>query len=66
MDITLNGKPCSCAESATVASLLAAVHTGNGAVVVEVNETIIPGEEYAATPLAAGDVVEIVHFVGGG
>jgi thiamine biosynthesis protein ThiS len=36
-------------------------------VVVEHNRTILRDrEQYAAQPLASGDVLEIVHFVGGG
>jgi len=35
-------------------------------VVVEHNRVIIRRPALASTPLADGDVVEIVHFVGGG
>jgi len=36
-------------------------------VVVEVNRTILRDREaYASLPLHDGDIVEIVHFVGGG
>jgi thiamine biosynthesis protein ThiS len=33
---------------------------------VERNREIVPRSLYAATPLAAGDALEIVHFIGGG
>lgn len=64
--ITVNGKSHPYTDAMTVASLLAAVHAGAGMVVVEVNGDIVPRERYDETPLNAGDVVEIVHFVGGG
>ncbi len=35
-------------------------------IAVELNEEILPKENYAATVLKDGDVVEIVNFVGGG
>lgn len=33
---------------------------------IEVNRRIVRRAEWATTPLAEGDRVEIVHFVGGG
>ena len=35
-------------------------------IAVEINEEIIPKENYDDTVLKSGDVVEIVSFVGGG
>lgn len=35
-------------------------------IAVEVNEQIVSKSEYDTTVLKDGDVVEIVHFVGGG
>ena len=35
-------------------------------VAVERNLEIVPRSLYAATPLADGDRIEIVHFIGGG
>lgn len=35
-------------------------------VVVERNRTIVPADTFAATMLEEGDVLEILHFVGGG
>ena len=39
---------------------------GGGPVAVERNGEVVPRAEHATTALAAGDAVEIVHFVGGG
>ena len=35
-------------------------------VAVERNEEIVPRSRYGETVLASGDVLEIVHFIGGG
>ncbi len=35
-------------------------------VAVELNRNIVPRADWAATNLAEGDQLEIVHFVGGG
>lgn len=64
--LTVNGKPHRFAEGMTVSSLLAELLDGPATVVVEVNGTIIPRERFDATQLAAGDSLEVVHFVGGG
>jgi sulfur carrier protein len=37
-----------------------------GPVAVERNREVVPRAEHAATLLAEHDVIEIVHFVGGG
>ena len=39
---------------------------GEGPVAVELNRAIVPRTEHAERTLAEGDVIEIVHFVGGG
>ncbi len=35
-------------------------------IAVELNRQIVPRDRWTATPLADGDTLEIVHFVGGG
>lgn len=64
--ITLNGAPRAVAASDTVASLLASIGLDMRKVAVERNEAIVPRSTYAQTPLAHGDTLEIVHFIGGG
>ena len=64
--MTVNGRPHPHSPGMSVTSLLAAVHNGQGLVVVEVNGVIIPRERFDETPLNPGDSIEIVHFVGGG
>jgi len=64
--ITVNGEPREIAATATVADLLAQVGLDMRKVAVERNLEIVPRSTYAATALAAGDELEIVHFIGGG
>ena len=64
--LTVNGERRDMAEGASVADLLAAIGLAARKVAVERNREIVPRSLYAATPLAAGDALEIVHFIGGG
>ena len=64
MSITVNGKQMELFE--TVQQLLVHYRLENRIVIVEVNEDIVTKENYETTSLSHGDVVEIVHFVGGG
>jgi sulfur carrier protein len=66
MELTVNGEPRDLPARATVATLLTALDLAAARVAVEVNEQVVPRGTYDTHPLAAGDRVEIVHFVGGG
>jgi sulfur carrier protein len=66
MIFTLNGEPRAVADGTTVAALIATLGLRDRRVAVEVNRDIIPRDGYAARTVSAGDIVEIVHFVGGG
>jgi thiamine biosynthesis protein ThiS len=66
MHLTINGTPRELSSSGTVEQLLAELELDPRAVVVELNREIIRRPAIAATPVHDGDVVEIVHFVGGG
>ena len=50
----------------TVRALLEQLGLGNGPVAVEINRAIVPRARHAEHVIAAGDAIEIVHFVGGG
>ena len=65
MKIQLNGDTREVADATTVADLVASLGL-SGPVAVERNREVVPRAEHATTALAAGDEVEIVHFVGGG
>ena len=66
IDLTLNGDPRRVADGATIASLLADLGLDAAKVAVERNREIVPRSTFASQSLAAGDSLEIVHFVGGG
>lgn len=63
--ITLNGAPHRSA-AATIADLVRELELVPEKVAVERNGAIVPRSTLADVPLAAGDTLEIVHFVGGG
>ncbi len=66
MHITVNGEPREVPDRTTVRGLIELLELGGGPVAVERNGDVVPRADHAATSLAEGDVVEIVHFVGGG
>jgi len=66
MVVTLNGEECTLKKGATIAELIAELGLKERRIAVEVNRDIISRKEYATTELHQGDVIEIVHFVGGG
>lgn len=66
MDIQLNGEPLTLPVACTLADLLAAQGLVERRVAVEVNGEIVPRSRHADRILADGDVVEIVHALGGG
>jgi sulfur carrier protein len=66
MQLTVNGEPHDLPDGASVAALLTRLGIAAGRVAVEVNEDVVPRGTYDGRVLAAGDRVEIVHFVGGG
>ena len=66
MTLTINGEPKSFAGLADVAALVAALGLDTKKVAVERNLEIVPRSAYGKTPIADGDRIEIVHFIGGG
>lgn len=66
MDIQLNGETRQLPPSLTLAGLLAAEGLAERRVAVEVNGEIIPRGRHGEWRLNEGDVVEIVHALGGG
>ena len=65
--VTVNGERRELTGEVTIASLLAALGLDARLVVVEHNREIVRDRDtWNARPIADGDVVEIVHFVGGG
>ncbi len=66
MRLTVNGETRDVPDGVTVEALLQHLELERGPVAVEVNREIVPRAEHRARSLAGGDVVEIVHLVGGG
>jgi sulfur carrier protein len=64
--IVLNGEPHRLPAGATVLDLVTGLGRDPRTVAVERNGEIVRRSEYAATALAAGDRLEVVHFVQGG
>lgn len=66
MTLTINGEQRAFAGLSDIAALVAALGLDARKVAVEKNLEIVPRSAYAATALADGDRIEIVHFIGGG
>lgn len=66
VQIMVNGEPASIAGGETVADLVRRFGLAPERVAIEINTTLVRRADFAATPLGAGDRVEIVTLVGGG
>ncbi|HXE90924.1 MAG TPA: sulfur carrier protein ThiS [Terriglobales bacterium] len=67
MKLHINGEErVASLPSPTVAGLVEHLGLKADRVAVELNREIVPRDQWGATPLADGDRLEIVHFVGGG
>lgn len=65
MRIQVNGEPREVA-AATILGLVEELGLDVRKVAVERNLVIVPKSLHAATPIAEGDRIEVVQFVGGG
>ena len=66
LSLTVNGEPRRIAVGATIAALVASLELNPQKVAVERNGEIVPRSTLGDVVLGDGDVLEIVHFVGGG
>lgn len=71
MKVVVNGEAREVPDGVTIRALLEHLFAERGAleegpVAVEVNRTIVPRADHRVRVLAVGDVIEIVHLVGGG
>jgi thiamine biosynthesis protein ThiS len=64
--VKINGEDQEIAAGLTLGTLLEQLQIRPARVVVERNREIVPRDAYGASELAEGDILEIVHFVGGG
>ena len=66
MKITVNGDAVELSASCSITQLLEHLNMTGGRVAVELNQQIIPRSQHAEQPLKEGNIVEIVHAIGGG
>ncbi|MBK7582778.1 MAG: sulfur carrier protein ThiS [Myxococcales bacterium] len=66
MKLTLNGESREIPDGLTVRALVEHLGLTDGPVAVEQNQEVVPRAAHETTALSDGDVIEIVHFVGGG
>ena len=66
LSLTVNGEPRRIGAGATIAQLVESLELNPQKVAVERNGEIAPRSSLAEVVLGDGDVLEIVHFVGGG
>jgi thiamine biosynthesis protein ThiS len=66
IDVVINGERRQAAPGATLLDLLAELELDPRTVVVEHNRRIVRRPALGEVTVAAGDAIELVHFVGGG
>ena len=66
MEVVVNGSPRTVRPGVTLLELLGELALDPRTVVVEHNRRIVRRPALGETPVAAGDAIELVHFVGGG
>nr|WP_086490865.1 sulfur carrier protein ThiS [Novosphingobium panipatense] len=66
LSLIVNGEPRRVAPGSSIADLVAGIGLDPKKVAVEHNGEIAPRSTLADVALSDGDVLEIVHFVGGG
>ncbi len=66
MNITINGQPKQFSAALTVSALLETLQLDSKRVAIELNSKVLLLEQFDASRLQDGDVLEIVQFVGGG
>jgi sulfur carrier protein len=66
MQLTVNGERREVPDGLTVRGLIEHLGLTEGPVAVERNREVVPRADHEKALLSPGDVVEIVHFVGGG
>lgn len=66
MQVTVNGEARETAPNLSLLELLRELGLPSERLAVERNRELVPRRDWEQTRLAAGDQIEIVHFVGGG
>jgi sulfur carrier protein len=66
MRLTINGEIRDVPAGLTLAGIVEHLGLSEGPVAIERNREVVPRAEHARVRAEDGDVLEIVHFVGGG
>jgi sulfur carrier protein len=66
MRLTINGETRDVPEGLSLSGLLVHLELTEGLVAIERNREVVPRREHGSVLVQAGDVLEIVQFVGGG
>ena len=66
MVVCVNGSKREVSEGMMLRSMLEELRLRQGSIVIELNKSIVDKKAYSNVQLKAHDVLEIVHFVGGG
>jgi len=66
MEIIFNGKPRAISNDTSIQELLDQLRLDCLQVVVEHNRNIVPRQRFPEAILENGDILEVIHFVGGG
>lgn len=66
MQIQLNGNDCIVDEETSLAILVELRRVNPRQIAIELNEKLIPREDYETTMLTEGDRIELVTLAGGG
>ncbi|WP_455199198.1 sulfur carrier protein ThiS [Kaarinaea lacus] len=66
MNIQLNGENTEIPDNSTAQDLVDQLGLGGKRLAMELNREIVPRSAYITTTLKQGDIIEIVHAIGGG
>ena len=66
MHITINGSQENYPTDTAISQLLDTLNLRDKRIALEINREIIPRSEYDTHILSDGDIVEIIHAIGGG
>ena len=66
MNITINGATHECPSNSNITQLLERLEMQNKRIALEINNEVIPKNEYKAYTLNDGDCIEIIQAIGGG
>ena len=66
INVVLNGESRKIEREVTLDQMLDLFSLPRQRVAIELNRSVVRRDEWPATPVNDGDVIEVIHFVGGG